>query len=143
MKLISMTLALGFLGLFMAACQTTKDVMPGEDGINRVSLKTSDDEEGREEAIKEAKKYCEDKKQEAVFLDNKTEYKGTMDETTRKTIKKASTAAILVGGMSQTGSWSKGDTSNDTGKVLGGAGTVGHVMVGDKDYQTELRFKCR
>src|SRR4051812_43066922 len=93
----------GAVLLVLAGCTTTKDVMPGENGINRVSLKSADDEQGRELAIDEAKQYCKEKKQEAVFLDNKTEYKGTMDETTRKTIKKASTAAILVGGMSQTG----------------------------------------
>ncbi len=126
-----------------SACTTTRDVLPGADGINSVELKSSDDEEGRHMAIAEAKKYCEDKQKEAVFIDNKTEYKGTMDETTKKTLKKASTAAVLIGGMAQAGSWGAGDYNNDTGKVIGGAGGVGHVMLNDNDYQTKLHFKCQ
>jgi hypothetical protein len=134
-----------FCGLvfLLTGCATTKDVMPGENGVNRVSLNSSDGDQGRELAIREAKKYCEDRQKDAVFLDDKTQYKGTMDEQTRKTIKKASNAAILIGGMSQSGSWENGDYHNDTGKVLGGAGTLGHVMTSDKDYQVEVKFKCR
>jgi hypothetical protein len=126
----------------ISSCTTTKDVMPGENGINKVYLKSSDDEDGRTSAIAEAKKYCKDKHQEAIFLDQKTEYKGSMDESTRKLIKKASNAAIVAGGITQSGSWSRGDSSNDPGRVLGGAGTIGHVMTNDKDYVVNVQFKC-
>ena len=141
------TLIIGFIlcttGVLATSCATTKDVMPGEDGINRVSLNASDDDRGRELAISEAKAYCHDKNQEAIFLDDKTKYKGSMDEDTRKTIKQASNAAMLVGGLSNVGSWSAGDYHNDTGNVIGGAGAVGHVMTSGNDYQVEVKFKCR
>jgi hypothetical protein len=129
-----------YASLFLNGCRTTKDVMPGENGINRVSLKTSDGDGGRNKAVKEAKRYCSKRNQEAIFLSDKTEYKGTMDEETRNTIRNASTAAMVVGGMAQSGAVTP---LIDPAGVLPAAGMAGHIMTSNNDYQTEVKFKCQ
>jgi hypothetical protein len=125
-----------------AACSTAKvRVMPEEGGLNRVVVRDIQRDSAEEEAVDAAKDYCEKSKKSAVFVNgtgNQTKYTGSMDENTRNTIKKASTAAVLLGGVGMGPS----DTRT-AGGLLGSAGTVGHVMTNDRDYQTELQFKCQ
>ncbi len=132
LSLLALALSLG--------CRTTKDVMPGADGNNRVALSSSDGQGGRSKAIKEAKRYCENKGKEAVFTGDKTSYTGSMDEDTRNTIRNASNAAMVVGGMAR-----NGETSPlvDPGGVLPAAGMAGYAMTSGNDYEVEVKFKCQ
>lgn len=122
----------------LSACSTAVvRVMPGE-LENRVVVRDIHKEDAEEEATKAAKKYCEKKKQEAVFIKDSSKYTGTMDEETRDTVNKASKAAMILGG----GVGTMGDEPT-AGSVLGGAGMVGHTMTSGKDYEAEVTFKCK
>jgi hypothetical protein len=123
----------------VSGCSTAKvRVMPGENGVNKVMVRDINRDGAEEAAVKAANEYCEKKKMEAVFVNNKTQYTGKMDEETRNNIKKASTAAMILGGV---GSVNQG--TQTPGAVLGTAGTVGHVMTSDRDYQSDVEFKCK
>jgi len=128
---------------FIAVCgcsTVSVRVMPGENGVNKVVVRDIERESAEEESVKAANKYCEKRNQEAVFVDeSKTKYTGSMDEDTRKTVRKASTAAMVLGGVG-------GVASRETmtpGAVLGSAGVVGHVMTNDRDYEVAASFKCK
>ncbi len=126
------------LTLALGACSTAVvRVMPGE-LENRVVVRDIHKEDAEEEAVKAAKKYCEKKKQEAVFSKESSKYTGQMDEETRDTVNKASKAAMILGG----GIGTAGDEPG-AGSVLGGAGMVGHTMTSGKDYEAEVTFKCK
>lgn len=113
-------------------------VMPGENGINKAISKDRTKEGAETAAVDDAKEYCEKKDKEAVFIKDESKYKGDMDESTRKTIDQASTAAIILGGVG-----SVPGSTRTAGTVLGGAGTVGKVMTSGKDYEAEVQFKCQ
>ena len=63
-------------------------------------------------------------------------YTGKMEEGTRKTVRNASKAAMVVGGLGMVSG------ANTVGTVLSGAGLAGAIMTSDRDYQSELTFKC-
>lgn len=122
----------------LAACSTASvRVLPGENGLNRVMVRDIERDDAEEEAVDAAKEYCADRKQEAVFVKDKTAYTGKMDENTRNTVRKASTAAMVLGG----GGVAARQTT--AGAILGGAGTAGHIMTNDRDYEVEVQFRCR
>ena len=60
-----------------------------------------------------------------------------MNEQTRSTVKKASKAAIILGGVGV------GADQTAAGGILGSAGVIGHTMVNDRDYRSEAKFKCQ
>jgi hypothetical protein len=124
-------------------CSTAKvRVMPGEDGVNRVVSRDIGRDGAEEASVEAANEYCEKQKKTAVFMKGKdsTKYTGSMDENTRNTVRKASKAAMILGGA---GGVLGGGGTQTAGAVLGGAGTVGTVMTSDRDYQAELEFKCQ
>lgn len=131
---------LTFAGLVLNACSTASvRVMPGENGVNKVVVRDIHKEDAEEEAVSAANKYCKEKNKEAVFTQEGTKYTGTMDESTRKTVQKASKAAMVLGGIG-------GVVSRESavpGAVLGGAGTVGTIMTSDRDYESTATFKCQ
>lgn len=122
----------------VAGCSSAEvRVMPQEDGTVRVTSRDHDKEGAEEAALDAAKDYCKDKKKEAVFSKDNTKYTGTMNENTRDTVKKASTAAMILSPAVGVGAGAGG------GSVLGGAGVVGASMTSGKDYMSELLFKCQ
>ena len=95
-------------------------------------------ESAERDAISQAEHYCQMSSKMPAFMEEKTSYTGSMDEATRDTVRKASTAAILLGGAAH------GSQSTRTGgNVLGSAGAVGRVMTSGDDYATEMKFKCQ
>jgi hypothetical protein len=112
--------------------------MPGADGVNRVVARDIERDNAEEAAVKAAKEYCEEQKQHAAFIEDKTQYTGTMDEGTRNTVRKASKAAMILGPATGIAT-----SSGAAGGLLGGAGIVGHTMTNDRDYQAEVKFKCQ
>lgn len=113
--------------------------MPGENGINRVSVRDIEKTDSEEAAVDAAREYCEKRGSEAIFIEEKeAKYTGSMDESTRDTVRKASTAAMILGPTLGVATH-----SHVGGGVLGSAGVVGHTMTSGKDYQSELKFKCK
>lgn len=124
----------------LGACSTAKvRVMPGEDGNNRVVSRDIERDDAEEEALDAANEYCEKRGKRAVFVEEKqATYSGSMDEDTRKNVRNASKAAMVLGAMGV--GVSQG--TRLAGGVLGGAGLVGAAMTSDRDYTAELKFKC-
>ncbi len=115
------------IGLTSVACSTAhKKVMSTAEGANKIVVDDIEREKAEDEAFKSAQKYCKSKK--VVVLNEKTEYRGTMDEKQRNLIRKVSKT---VWGLSKTGS-----PVETTGKA-------GQIMTSDRDYHTEITFKCQ
>ncbi|MBS1971771.1 MAG: hypothetical protein JSU04_15775 [Bdellovibrionales bacterium] len=124
--------------LFLNACSTASvRVMPGEDGTNRIVSKDIEQEGAEEAAVKAANEYCEKRGQTAVFVTEKTQYKGDMDEQTRKNVRTASKVGMMLGGVGY------GTRNSGVGAVLGTAGSVGYASTNDRAYQNEVVFKCK
>lgn len=126
--------------VFGFACSTASvQVMPGEDGINRIRSRDIERDDAEDEAVKAANKYCEKRKLQAVFIPNnqKTQYTGDMDEETRNTVRKASKVASVLGGVGI------GTGRTVPGAVVGSAGTAGVMMTNDRDYESTLEFRCK
>lgn len=117
------------LTFMLQACSTAKvRVMPGEKGVNKVVAKDIEQEGAEEAAIDAAREYCEKRNASFVVLKERTKYTGDMDESTRKTVRKASKTAQVLGGF---------NTPVST------AGRVGTSMTNDRDYKAEVFFKCK
>jgi hypothetical protein len=124
------------LGLAVGGCAHHRDVRPGASGQNRVVTTSQEAESASRGAISQANHYCKQFKQAPRIISEKTTYIGEMDENTRKTLRKASNAAILVGGMHS-------DPSKPKVNPVMGAGQVGSVMTSGEDYRTEMVFECK
>src|SRR3712207_968926 len=87
------------LALSLGACSTAKvRMMPGEDGVHKVVVRDIERDNTEERAVEEAHEYCEEHgNKQAVFVKEEVKYTGTMDEGDRNTIRKASTAAMILG----------------------------------------------
>ena len=117
-------ISLCVFALSLAACSTASvRVMPGENGINKVLARDIEVEGAEEAAHKAANEYCEKHDREAIFLKEKSEYTGKMDESTRKGVRSASKAVTSVPGVSL-------------------VGTIGSTITGDRDYRAAALFKC-
>jgi len=83
-------IVLTFLGLLvLASCAHHRDVRPGVDGINHVMVRETTREEAERSAIKQANHFCKDSNRMAAFMEEKTQYTGSMNESTRDTVRKA------------------------------------------------------
>lgn len=126
--------------ILIVACSTAKvRVLPGESGVNRVVSRDIEKDDAEEAAMDHAMDYCKDQGKALVVInEKKTAYEGTMDEEKRNTIRKASKAAVILGGAA-------GTATQDPalGGVVSGAGMAGHVMTSDRDYKAEFTFRCK
>jgi len=98
-------------------------VYPGEKGVHKVIATAEDRDESAEAGLDAASDYCEEIGKRAVFLKNKTTYTGEMEEDARKTVKRASNVAWMLGAPE--------------------VSMAGHEMTSGKDYKTVIKFKCR
>ena len=124
LKVLIVIVALGAVG-----CSTARvRVMPGEGGANKVVARDIHREGAEEAALKAANEYCEEHgRKQAIFKKDETEYTGEMDEGTRNTIHRASTAAMFMG---------------QHGSLARNAGMVGYSATSGRDYKSELDFRC-
>lgn len=138
--LLMTLLATAAFSLMTQGCSTAKvRILPGEDGNNQVVSRDIERDDAEEAAADEAKEYCEKQgKKLYVVKEEKTAYQGSMDEDTRKTVRNASTAAILLGGPTGVLSNSAG-----VGGAVAGAGMAGHAMTSDRDYEARFTFTCK
>lgn len=90
-------------------------VLPGEDGVNRIVSRDIEKEGAEEAAVDAANDYCKDRGKSAIFLDEKTQYTGSMDENTRRNVRMGGKAAQAVG-MTMGGL--KGNRNSDRSKEI-------------------------
>lgn len=120
-------------------CSTAKvRVMPGENGVNQVLVRDIERDDAEVAAVDAANDYCKKQNRTAIFTKNKTSYTGDMDESTRNTIRKASGVATVLGATGVIP-----DDSRAAGAILGSAGVAGRSMTNDRDYQSQIEFKCQ
>lgn len=123
--------------LSFASCAHHRDVRPGADGVHHVIVREPTKESAERHAISQANHYCEQSNRTAAFMNESTQYTGTMDESTRDTLRKASTAATILGGTSAHA------RRHGEPNVLGTAGTIGSIMTNGDDYTADMKFKCQ
>lgn len=141
MNRISTTFALlsfTSLAFLTSACAHHRDVRPSADGVHWVELKTESEEEGARDAISQANNFCEERGKTAAVVSENKSYKGDMDESNYKTLKKAAKAAQTVGGVT----YGLGaSTESNIGGMVGLGGTVANQIAGE-GYLVKMRFKC-
>lgn len=135
MKMIPFYLVL----LFMISCAHHRDVRPGANGVHTVIVKGPDSSGLERSAINQAEHFCQERyARHAAFHSEKTQYQGEMDEGTRKTLRQASTAAMVLGGGASVNS-----STRKGGSALGSLGTIGHLMTNGDDYVVKAQFACQ
>lgn len=89
-------LALCFL-LALGSCSSSPDVRPGVDGIHSISTLGGDVKDTESDAYKQARSFCNDKKQTVEFLSDET-FKATPNEEVvdKKLFKKNESVATDV-----------------------------------------------
>ncbi|MCI5073085.1 hypothetical protein MRY82_09135 [bacterium] len=136
-------LTLGFLLVVanLSSCAGYKDVRPGLNNLHKVSVKAESKQQGAQNALKQAKRYCKKKEKKGyAVVSEKQEYTGEMDETSYNTAKKVSKAAEIVGvGIFTTSDSSSGE---NTGKVVGMSGVATDTILGE-NYLVTMEFKCQ
>jgi hypothetical protein len=123
----------------LSGCASYEHVRPGANGIHRVLIRGVDKTEVEQNAINEAEAYCSEKDLSPAFVDENTQYTGSIKESTHKTIRKASQAASVGGGMVGV---LGGNKERNIGKGVFGAGVVGSVFQDDEAYTADMKFKC-
>ena len=128
----------------VASCAHHRDVRPGYDGVHSVLVRSQEKEWADREAISQANHFCSQRQLAPAFIDESNRYNGEMDEGTRDTIRRASTVAMVLGGVGAAGGYGYGHRgSRDVGTVLGAAGTTGMIMTGGEVYEARMTFKCQ
>lgn len=134
-------IAASLLGFSAFSCAHHRDVRGGADNVHSVTVRGTEKTSTERDAISQADDYCDQWDKRAGIVTQKSGYIGTtMDENTRDTVRKASTAAILLGGVGSAAADEPG--ARRGGNVVGAAGTVGAVMTGGENYETTMTFKC-
>jgi hypothetical protein len=138
MKLMNISLVFSSL-VILASCASHDHVRAGADGIHHVIIRGPEKDEVEKDAIAEAKSFCDERNLAPAFVEDKTNYTGSMSESTHKAIQKASKAAQVGGGM--VGVFG-GTKERNIGQGVFGAGTVGSVFQDGEAYTADMRFKC-
>ncbi len=132
-------LKLTLLTFLASACAHYPDVRPAADGIHTVSFLTESKNEGYQAAFSQAKDYCDDvvKKRPAV-VSEKSQYVGSMDESTYNAAK---TASKVVGAVGAAGAVLGGKNERQVGGVATVGGGIASGALG-QGYEYTLKFKC-
>ncbi len=123
-SLVRLTLLVIFSMSVFACSSASVRVMRGEKGIHKVIARDIEIEGAEEAAHKSAEEFCAEEDRKVVFLKEKSNYTGKMDEGTRKGVRSASNALYNVPGA----------------QVLA---NVGHSATNDRDYTSAALFKCQ
>jgi hypothetical protein len=78
-----------------------------------------------------------------IVRDGGTKYSGQMDEDTRNTIRTGSKVAMLLSGPVAVSGGHGVREPNPIGGLLGTAGAVGYTATNDRDYVSQIEFRCR
>lgn len=112
---------------------------PGDSGLHRVVISSEDTDSGSREAIRQANSFCKEQGKRAAFVNESSQYKGDVDESTYKTGKKASKAAQILGGTTYV---LGGQNESTVGGLVGVGGAVADGVLGN-GYSVEMKFKCK
>ncbi len=138
-KLVRSGLGLLSLSTLLNACAFYPDVRPASDGVHTVTFLTEEKDEGFQAAFAQAKDYCDDVlKKRAYQISEKSEYVGSMDESTYNTAKKISKVTAAVG---TAGAILGGKNERTAGGVTAVGGGIADSALG-KGYRYTLKFKC-
>lgn len=145
MKLSSSLAKLPFASMFAAlvlllaaGCAHHRDVRASADGVHWVELKAETEEEGMREALSQANHFCEERKMAAAIVSEDKKYKGDMDESDYKALKKAGKVAQTAGGAVYV---LGAPRESNIGGLVGLGGTVANQVAGE-GYAVKLKFKC-
>ncbi|MCP3942961.1 MAG: hypothetical protein GY710_15950 [Desulfobacteraceae bacterium] len=117
------------------SCAHHKDVMPGPNGINNISISTDNPDEAKRSTIDQANCFCKEYGGGyAIVLDEKVSYAGDMDEQNYKNAKKITQIAQSLGSKIWMNDTKKGGT------IMDGA-SIGDEVLG-KGYKVNMKFKC-
>ena len=118
------------LALLFPACANNARIFKNKDGSFYAQADERERDEAMDEASEGAKEFCEKKGKRVMFIakpGNQTKYQGSMDENTRKVVRNASKAGVMLGGYNS---------------PVQAAGMGGMMMTNDKDYRAEIHFTC-
>ncbi len=120
-----------FFILILGACAHHKDVRPGTEGVHWVSVKGDDPDAAAENALSQARHFCEEQDLRMGVVEEKNEYKGDMDEKeynqAKRTSKAIQSAGVLLGG--------------EAGRMARQGGHVASQSIG-QGYRYSMKFKC-
>ena len=130
MKQILFPLAAVAALLSFSGCGHHRDVRPGPNGLNSVTVKADNEDDGARDALAQANHYCDEFKKHAVIMEENNKYVGDMDEKTYKTVKKVSKVAKTIG--------------VPTGGTTAGTSHKGGVLddVASEGYSVTMKFRC-
>ncbi|MBY0415931.1 MAG: hypothetical protein K2Q18_17295 [Bdellovibrionales bacterium] len=79
----------------LSSCSSTSNVVPGVDGMHKVSIRGEDAKDTESAGHKEARSYCKDQKKQVEFLSDDT-VKATSAEINVEAFKKAEAVATDI-----------------------------------------------
>lgn len=126
--------------ILIASCASHDHVRPGADGIHKVVIRGEEKDTVERMAIDEANNFCKEYHKMAAFVSESTKYTGSMDESTHKTIKTASQAAMVGGSMMGA---MGGKNESNAGAGIFGLGAVGAATLDKDAYTADMSFKCQ
>jgi hypothetical protein len=139
-KTINKKSILILLSLFFVSCAHHRDVRPGVNGVHIVKIKAANKGDGSQDAIAQAQHFCETTYHNtAAFIEESSNYEGSMDEETYKKAKTASKVAEAIGGA---GYVFGGQKEKNVGGAVAIGGHVSDSILGE-GYTTQMKFKCQ
>ncbi|HMQ10617.1 MAG TPA: hypothetical protein PKC21_00585 [Oligoflexia bacterium] len=141
MKKQTHTIFCTLLTVMIMSCGGYKDVRPGLNNLHKVSVKAETKQQGAQNALKQAKRFCKKNERKGyAIVSEEQKYVGEMDESTYKAAKKVSKAAEIVGaGIFTTSDNSSGQNA---GEIVGMSGIATDTILGE-NYQVTMEFKCQ
>lgn len=116
------------------------DVRPGPDGIHSVLLLTDDRDDGARAALRQAKRWCKQDKQDFVVHEEMISFVCDMDEADYIRARQLAAAAQAAGSV--TSSTSDEDSNAETvGDILQAGGAAAQAALGEC-YEVEILFEC-
>ena len=116
------------------------DVRPGPDGVHSVLLLSDDRDDGARAALRQAKRWCKQDKQDFVVHEERISFICDMDEADYIRARQLAAAAQAAGSV--TSSTSDEDSNAETvGDILQAGGAAAEAALGEC-YEVEMIFEC-
>ena len=125
-------------GILFVGCAHHPDVRPGVDGVHRVVIKSDDIDNAQQNALSQAKDFCDEKHKEFAVLDESSKYVGSMNEDDYRTGKVISKTAT---GLGAAATFFGGKNESAIGGIIGLGGAAADKALGNGDI-VEMKFKC-
>ena len=116
------------------------DVRPGPDGIHSVMLLTDDRDDGARAALRQAKRWCKQDKQDFVVHEEMIFFICDMDEADYIRAKQLA-AAAQAAGVVTSGTSEEYSNAETVGDILQASGAAAQAALGEC-YEVEMIFEC-